>query len=308
MGGFGATFLGGRLPGYFGSVSSFSGFVDHQRPEVYEGGLQAVAHVEYETIFGPPDGDYATGHNPARLPENLAQTRLYVASGDGTVDPALGSSSPQAAGAGGVVELEIRQQNDAFVAALRAAKVPVDYHPHAGVHDWPYWRADLEGAIAHDLFAPVAERPDTWSNTTVARHGELFGVGYAFAAQPTGLMRFTRDRDRLRVTGPSVPVTITTPGGCTVQATVPLDVTLAARRCERLRVSVRPRRIRAGRRVRLRVRTGYPGARVRGATADDAGLALVTVRYARPGRRTITARSPDRLPGRARVRVLPRRR
>jgi S-formylglutathione hydrolase FrmB len=306
MGGLGATFLGGRLPGYFGSVSSFSGFVDHQRPEVYEGGLQAVAHVDYETIFGPPDGDYATGHDPSRLPANLAQTRLYVASGDGTVDPALGSSSPQAAAAGGVVEVEIRQQNDAFIAALRAAKVPVDYRPHAGVHDWPYWRADLRGAIDHDLFAPVSARPTSWSNTTVARDGELFGVRYAFASQPTGLVHFTRAGDELRVTGASVPVTITTPGGCAVQGTVPADLTLPARRCARLHVSVRPRRVRAGRRTRLRVRTGYPGARVRGATADDAGLALLTVRYARPGRRTITARSPDRLPGRARVRVLPR--
>jgi hypothetical protein len=88
---------------------------------------------------------------------------------------------------------------------------------------------------------------------------------------------------------------------------VPLDVLLPARRCARLHVSVRPRRIRAGRRVRLRVRTGYPGARVRGATADDTGLALPTVRFARPGRHALTARSPDRRPGRARIRVLPRR-
>jgi S-formylglutathione hydrolase FrmB len=305
MGGFGATFLGGRLPGYFGSVSSFSGFVDHQRPEVYEGGLQAVAGVEYETIFGPPDGDYATGHNPSRLPENLAHTRLYVASGDGTVDPALGSSSPQAAAGGGVVELEIRQQNDAFVAALRAAKVAVDYRPHAGVHDWPYWRADLKAAIAADLFGPVDARPTNWSNTTIARQGELFGVGYEFGARPTALVRFTRTGQQLRVTGPSVAVAITAPGGCTVLGTVPMDVTLPTIRCARLRVSVRPRRIRAGRRVRLRVRTGYPGARVRGAIADDAGVALVTARYARPGRHAITARSPDRLPGRAHVRVLP---
>ncbi|MEA2124301.1 MAG: hypothetical protein QOI80_1083, partial [Solirubrobacteraceae bacterium] len=216
--------------------------------------------------------------------------------------------SPQAAAGGGAVEVEIRQQNDAFVAALRAAGVPVEYHPHAGIHDWPYWRSDLETAIAHDLFAPVAQRPATWSNTTVARHGELFGVGYRFASPPAGLVRFTRTGSRLQVEGPAVPVALTTPGGCRLHGTLPLDVTLPSRRCARLHVTVRPRRVRAGRRVRLRIRTGYPGARVRGTTADDGGLALITVRYRRPGRRTITARSPDRLPDRARLRVLPARR
>ncbi|MEA2124793.1 MAG: diacylglycerol O-acyltransferase / trehalose O-mycolyltransferase, partial [Solirubrobacteraceae bacterium] len=234
MGGLGATFLGGRLPGYFGSVSPFSGFVDHQRPEVYGGGLQAVSGVDYQTIFGPPDGDYATGHNPTRMPENLAHARLFVTSGDGTVDPALGSSSPQAAAGGGAVEVEIRQQNDAFVAALRAANIPVDSRPHAGIHDWPYWRSDLKAAIAHDLFAPVAQRPATWANSTVARHGELFGVRYRFASPAAGLVRFTRTGARLQVEGPAVPVALTTPGGCRLNGTLPLDVTLPSRRCARL--------------------------------------------------------------------------
>ncbi len=203
MGGFGATFLGGRVPGYFGSVSSFSGFVDHQRPTVYGGGMQAVARVSYETIFGPPDAFYATGHNPARLIENLSSSRVYLASGDGTVDPAVGSSSPQAAGGGGAVELEIRQQNDSFVRAADAAGVDVEYAPHAGIHDWPYWRNDLRAAIARDLFAPVPARPARWTNTTVAQHGELFGVGYAFATPPDDLVHFARDGQGLTVTGPA---------------------------------------------------------------------------------------------------------
>jgi S-formylglutathione hydrolase FrmB len=304
MGGLGSAFLGGRLPGYFGSVSPFSGFVDHQRPEVYDGGLQAVSHVSYETIFGPPDGDYATGHDPSHLPENLAHARLYVAAGDGTVDPALGSSSPSAAAGGGVVEVEIRQQNDAFVAALQAAGVAVEYHPHAGIHDWPYWRADLEGAIAHDLFAPVEERPASWSNTTIARHGELFGVAYAFDTQPTALVHFSRSGNTLKVDGPPIRGTFTSPGGCAQTGTPPLELTLPARPCARLHITVKPRRVRAGRRVLLRVRTGYPGARVRGVTADDGGLALVRARFRTRGRHTLTAHSPDRKPGHVRLRVV----
>jgi S-formylglutathione hydrolase FrmB len=309
MGGFGATFLGGRAPGYFGSVSSFSGFVDHQRPEVYSGGLQLVSRVDYRTIFGPPDGAYATGHNPVRLVENLAESRLYVATGDGVVDPAVGSSSPEAAVGGGVVELEIRQQNDAFAAAARAAGIPLEYVPHAGIHDWPYWRNDLRGAIAHGLFAPVAARPRRWTNTTVARRGELFGLRYALARAPDGLVRFERKGRRVVITGPAIGARITTPGGCVRRGTIPMRVHLRARPCARLRLRVRPRRLRSGRRVTLRVRTGMPGAMVhaggRSARADDAGVALLHTRFATLRRARVSATHPDRLPGATRVLVGP---
>ena len=310
MGGLGATFLGGRLPGYFGTVASFSGFVDHQRAEVSAGGLQAVAGVSYERIFGPVTGFYATGHNPTRIPGNLARSRLFVGVGDGTVDPVLGTGSPSAAVAGGAVEVEIRTQVEAFVAAARKAGVPVTYEPHAGVHDWPYWRKDLRAAIGHDLFAPVAERPRAWTNTTVAAAGELFGFRYAFSEPPRGLVRIERSGTDLRVSGPRVGVTLTTPGGCELQGTLPLSVTITRARCRRLRVSVAPRRVRVGRRVTLRVRAGRPGAVVsaagRTATADDGGLALITVRYRRPGLRRVRARSPDRLPGHARLTIVSR--
>lgn len=307
MGGLGATFLGGRAPGYFGSVSSFSGFLDHQRLEIHGGGLEAAAGVDYETIFGPPEAFYATGHNPERLAGNLSRSRVYAAAGDGTVDPALGTSSPSAATTGGAVEAGIRMQNDAFAAAARAAGVPLTYAPHAGVHDWPYWRSDLRAAIAHGLFVPVPERPRRWANTTVARSGDLFGVRYAFAAPPEDLVRFERDGDVLRVTGPDARVTITTPGGCAAGGRLPLKVDLGGDPCARLRPRVRPRRVRPGRRTLLRVRTGMPGARVRAgrvrARADDAGLALVRSRFTWPRARRIVATHPDRRPGRVRVRV-----
>ena len=84
----------------------------------------------------------------------------------------------------------------------------------------------------------------------------------------------------------------------------------------RLRLAVRPRRVRAGRRVlvRARVRAVIGGrlAPFRGATVrvagrrartDGAGRARVRVRFRRAGRRSVTARAPGAVPARAVIRV-----
>ena len=69
MGGLGATFIGSQLPGYFGAAASFSGLLQHQRPQV-EPALEAFG-ARYQDVFGPQSGFYATGHNPTRLAANL---------------------------------------------------------------------------------------------------------------------------------------------------------------------------------------------------------------------------------------------
>ncbi|MGH9080635.1 MAG: alpha/beta hydrolase, partial [Acidimicrobiales bacterium] len=63
MGGLGATYLGGRLPGFFGSVAALSGFVD---PQWNAAGTQAAMAIFSQAaqngvtspypIYGPPDG------------------------------------------------------------------------------------------------------------------------------------------------------------------------------------------------------------------------------------------------------------
>jgi S-formylglutathione hydrolase FrmB len=90
MGGLGAAYLGGRLPGFFGSVASLSGFVDPQyfTPLTGEGmGLTSLAplHGDYNLYpaYGPPNGFYANGHNPTDLVMNLAQTRVFESTGTG---------------------------------------------------------------------------------------------------------------------------------------------------------------------------------------------------------------------------------
>ncbi|MDQ3742739.1 MAG: esterase family protein, partial [Actinomycetota bacterium] len=186
MGGMGSTFLASQLPSYFGSAATFSGFVGHQRPEI-PAGLRAYGGVDYERIFGPVDGFYATGHNPARLTDNLRWTRLFVTVGDGTPAPGVQSSPPAVAG-GGVAEAELRAQNDEFAVAARRSGVDVDYRPKQGVHDWPYWRAALRDAIAWDLFAPVEEAPSSWTYRTVAQTGEAWGLRYRFEEPPADVV------------------------------------------------------------------------------------------------------------------------
>ncbi|HWW53679.1 MAG TPA: alpha/beta hydrolase-fold protein, partial [Acidimicrobiales bacterium] len=71
MGGLGATYLGGRLPGFFGSVATLSGFVDTQyfAPVTAPGmGLVSLAPLEGDynvyPVYGAPYGSYSDGHNP----------------------------------------------------------------------------------------------------------------------------------------------------------------------------------------------------------------------------------------------------
>ena len=306
MGGLGAAFLGGRLPGYFGSVAVFSGFVDHRRREVATA-FGSVTGTPYERIFGPVDGPYARGHNPRELVENLERSRVFVGVGDGTVDPALGASSTNAAVAGGLLEGGvIRPQVDAFVRAAREVALDLTFRPHAGVHDWPYWRKDLRTAIEWDLFAPVAEAPRTWVNRTVATRGDAFGLRYRFGTPPDDVVRLERDGHVLEASGADTDVTVRTPGGCVLAGDLPAELAIPPGPCKRVRVTVRPRVVVAGRRVTLKVRTSRP-ARVRVAgrvrrTGRDRRV-RVKARFGRAGTRVVRATAPLRRPGRARLTV-----
>ena len=313
MGGMGATFLAERLPGYFGSAATFSGFVAHQRPEI-PAGLRAYGGVDYEQIFGPVDGFYATGHNPARLTDNLRATRLFVTVGDGTPAPGVSSSPPAVAG-GGVAEAELRAQNDELVAAARASGVEVDYRPKQGVHDWPYWRAALRDAIAWDLFAPVPEAPEAWTYKTVAQTGEAWGLRFAFDEPPADVVTLSRAGDRVRGEGRG-RVSLRTARGCGFETALPFDRPLPPASCP-LRLAVSPSRAIRGRRTRFRFDvleadgTPVAGARVflgRRTTRTNArGVARITYRLlGRARERRPSAWLPGREPGRATIRVLSR--
>ena len=117
MGGFGATFIGSQLPGYFGSASSFSGLLQHQRPQV-EPALEAFG-ARYQDVFGPQSGFYATGHNSTRLAANLRATRLYVTVGNGTPEPGVPFNPARVSLRRACPRRSCAPQAEEFVAAAR---------------------------------------------------------------------------------------------------------------------------------------------------------------------------------------------
>ena len=236
MGGFGAAYLGGRLPGFFGSIGVLSGYVDPQIvPEAASLGMDALSGVAPGTVVGPSTGFYATGHNPTALVKNLEYTRVFMSAGNGIPTPPDGSG-------GGVGNAEeagvIRPMSDAYYAALKAGGINVTYQTHDGCHCWPDFQAELRSAIAWGPFNPVVEQPTNWTNETVATHGRLWGIGYSFASHPTAVVRFVRTGSRLQISGAGTPVTITTSGGCTSYVATPATVQISSKSCTR----TKPRR------------------------------------------------------------------
>ena len=231
MGGMGATYLGSQRPDYFGAVATFSGFVEHQR-ETVSAGFGAVAGVNYEDIFGPMDGEYASGHNPTKLAANLKNTPVFQAFGNGTPDPAKGGSAPAAA-----VELEISQENEEFHTALVDAGVKVDFQPQAGVHDWPYWRSHLQAAIKWGLFnrADTPAAPTTWSYKTIATRGRMWSLRFTFAQPPEKIATFERAGGRLRGIGEGRVKLSDVRTGCAIVVTLPFSRPMLSPRCRRYR-------------------------------------------------------------------------
>jgi S-formylglutathione hydrolase FrmB len=246
MGGLGATYLGGRLPGFFGSVATLSGFVD---PQIYgvlisEGEtLTSLAplkgDLDFNAVEGPPNGFYATGHNPVALVENLLDTRLFVSTGTGVPTSAeLGILGPALEGSlleGGI----IYPMNRAYGTALAAAGLNATYQAHAGGHDLPNFRNELEAMLAWGLFKRVASHPRSWVDQTVAAEGRLWDIAYRFATPPDAVVQFRQSARSLSVTAAGSNVTVTTSRGCTITTPTPATVRLpghcGSRRRGRLR-------------------------------------------------------------------------
>jgi S-formylglutathione hydrolase FrmB len=265
MGGMGAMFYASQRPGYFGAAGASQGTLSLQRPVFQsEPVFRAFIEQDPDAIFGDPNAQefYWAGHNPTKLVANLAHTRLYVAVGDGI------PAEDENPGPGQLAETEVRMQSEEFVAAAREAGIPVTYRPQRGTHDWPSRRRHLAYAIREwGLFDPVAESPGTWRYKTVAQVGRTWGFRFRFDDPPEQVNTLSRDANRLLGEG-SGRVEIRTPGGCTLEATLPFERRLS-RRC--LAVASRPT-VCKGRRATL---VGTFGSdRLRGTTGRDvvAGL------------------------------------
>jgi S-formylglutathione hydrolase FrmB len=229
MGGLGTAYLGGRLPGFFGSIGVLSGFVDLQAaPEIVTPSMDELSGVPPGSVVGPESGFYATGHNPTALAQNLQHTRVFLSAGNGVPTPPDG-------GGGGVGNAEeagvIRPMSDDYAAALRAARIDLVYHTHAGCHCWPDFQAELRDAIAWGPFEPVVEHPTSWVNGTVATHGQLWDIGYRFAKPPNQVVHFRRLGGSLSVSAAGSAVTITTIKGCVIRVATPASVRVPSKGC-----------------------------------------------------------------------------
>src|SRR4051794_12961854 len=117
MGAEGGMYLAEQLPGYFGSVASFSGPLSIQRTEYANGGMDTQGQA-FTDVFGPPDGFYATAHNPMANVVNLKSTRVFVTVGNG-----VGDASNATNYFGAVAEADLHQHAEDFVAAAKDAGV-----------------------------------------------------------------------------------------------------------------------------------------------------------------------------------------
>ena len=171
MGGFGAMHYAARHADLFGVAASFSGAVDM----LYGFPLTGVIFGELHDMFGTPNdnvwGNQITeeanweANNPASLAGKLANTTLFLATGDGvpgasTLSPLVGgppSCEDPSNPAGYALEQGIFQMNVSFLVHLAAAGVSVPtshiwFYP-GGLHSWPYWQADLHWALPQILDA-----------------------------------------------------------------------------------------------------------------------------------------------------------
>ncbi len=234
MGGMGAPYLGGRLPGFFGTVASISGFVDPQwsswlvDPAMWftaEGPFKG--DPDWDAVEGPPSGFYFTGHNPTALAVNLQDTRVFVSTGTGAPSSAAGFDGVYNLAEGEI----IYPMNQRYVPALRAAGVDVTYRVAPGGHDVPDWLNALKALVSWGLFKPVVTDPSSWTNLTVMDSGQLWNVGYRFAKPPDALVRFHMSGGSLFVSAAGSAVTLTTTGGCTFTTPTPSIVQIPTGSC-----------------------------------------------------------------------------
>ena len=257
MGGLGAAYLGGRLPGFFGSVASLSGFVDPQfdcegvgaaavclsaTPDVTAAAMGATSEAplngddDPDPVLGPPRGFYTTGHNPAALAMNLQQTRVFVSTGNGLpsradlADPtALTAEAPADYAAEGGVIYPMSQR---YAQALEHAGVDVTYQVHNGGHLIPDFLAEVKAMVAWGVFKSLPHDRTSWVNDTVATRGHLWDIHYRFATPPTAVVQFRQSGGTLSVSTAGSAVTITTSAGCTIHTATPATVSLPGRPCK----------------------------------------------------------------------------
>lgn len=231
MGGQGALRYAAMLPGYFGTVATFSAAApDIQAVEVQGAiGLLAAAGqtygATYEAIFGSSHGEYAEGYNPRALVPNLGHTRIYLSSGWGIHCPE--DPIPATFAIDTITEAGLHLQQAPFSVAARRAGAQVTAVTTCGSHTFGVWDRAIPAALEWGLFAPVPEAPERWRYRTIATSGEMWGLRFRFDEPPPAVVDFERFGPILTATG-SGTVVIDGPIGCSVRLTLPVEQQLPA--------------------------------------------------------------------------------
>ena len=148
MGGMGAIYLASQRPDYFGSAARSRVRLAPAPGSSWASGWSAGSTTSRSSARGR-----LLRHRPrpAKLTDNLRQTRLYVTVGDGT--PAEGQVNP----AGALVEAGAA----IGVGGVRRGGAGIWRRPDLlatdGIHDWPEWRRALKNAIEWGFFKRVPE-------------------------------------------------------------------------------------------------------------------------------------------------------
>ena len=165
QGGFCSMSYAARHPDLFGVALSFSGAPDI----AYDAEAQslvtpiinvtetALDDVPANSMFGPRTTEEINwaAHDPTTLAENLADTRLFMFTGNGQPGPFDTGPNPL----GSAIEAGVEVLTKLFHARLEALGIPSyfdDYGP--GTHSWPYWTRDLQqsiGPLMNDFAHPL---------------------------------------------------------------------------------------------------------------------------------------------------------
>ena len=226
MGGYGTLLTAAQNPGYFGTAVPMSAFASIQRPEV-EPFFPYVTSADYETIYGPRTGFYATGHNPPLLARNLRHTRMYVFTGDGTQDPEKPAPSNPLS-----LLLEARPED----LQRRARRRPARGRRHRHLHRPPgLTRLALlaRGPAGGDRPRPLPQDQALPAPGSTGPSPSAGRCGTCASASPSRRRGSSTSRaagKRLRAKG-SGRVTISNGRGCRMTAKLPFRRTFPPRRC-----------------------------------------------------------------------------
>ena len=147
MGATSAMVLAAKHPDLYRGVMALSGCFDFGPPAYRQAvaGTVATRGGNTANMWGPLDGGDWAANDPTRRLSALADTDIFIASGNGLPDPRLGLRG-LASPVGGFLEGVVLSCTRSFQEKADRAGVKATYEFRPGLHSWGYWAEDLPRA------------------------------------------------------------------------------------------------------------------------------------------------------------------